>query len=297
MSGAREERQGRRDEARSGRRDGSLGSLVLVLLLGSMLGLPGCARGEGTAESPGEADAARSAQPARGAEPAPAAQPAQTARAAPTASAEGSEEPAQAPEPMVEPASDPILSEVLDEEDRPEARRIIELLALEGGEAVADVGSGDGEWTVALARAVGPEGIVWANGIHRDGLDEVEELVEEHGLEQVQTALGGQQSTGLPDDCCSAMLLRLVYHHFTHPAVMRRVLDRALRPGARLLVIDIRPQSDWRELEGVPDRGGHGITPEELISDLEGDGFEVVSRHEEWYGDEDRFAVLFRAPE
>lgn len=186
--------------------------------------------------------------------------------------------------------------EIPAEEDRAEARRIVELLALEPGETVADVGSGDGEWTAVLARAVGPAGKVWANGIHREGLDEVEELMEELGLEQVETALGDQESTGLPRDCCSAMLLRLVYHHFTDPPAMRRALDEALKPGARLLVIDIRPQTHWRDLEGVPDRGGHGITPEELISELEGNGFTAVSRHDAWDGDEDRFAVLFRAP-
>jgi hypothetical protein len=75
---------------------------------------------------------------------------------------------------------------------------------------------------------------------------------------------------------------------------MRADLRRALRPGGRLVIIDITPQKHWRKLEGVPERGGHGISPESLIRDLTGAGFELVARHEDWDGDEDRYCLVFR---
>ena len=175
-----------------------------------------------------------------------------------------------------------------------EAERIAEVLALRPGLEVADVGAGDGEWAAEIARRVGPEGRVWATEVKEDELEAIRERVEREGLGNVEVVKGDQTRTGLPEDCCDAILLRLVYHHFTDPPRMRADLQRALRPDGRLVVIDIEPQEHWRKLKGVPDRGGHGIPAEDLISELTTDGFEVVDRVEDWNGDGDRYCVVFR---
>ena len=103
-----------------------------------------------------------------------------------------------------------------------------------------------------------------------------------------------REMTGLPDACCDVILLRLVYHHFVRPEEMRASLRNALRPGGLIAVIDVAPQTTWRDLPEVPDRGGHGIPPEDLIDEMTSDGFEVVDRRENWNGEEDRFCVIFR---
>jgi hypothetical protein len=61
-----------------------------------------------------------------------------------------------------------------------------------------------------------------------------------------------------------------------------------------IAVIEIEPQSHWPSLEGVPDRGGHGIPSQELIDEMTSDGFEVIERHDPWEGDSDRYCVVFR---
>ncbi len=159
---------------------------------------------------------------------------------------------------------------------------------------VADIGAGDGEWAVELARQVGETGHVYATEVDEDDLEEVRESLEQTGLDNATTILGDQDGTGLPADCCDAILLRLVYHHFTDPAPMRTSLRQALKPGGLIAVIDILPQSHWRELEGVKDRGGHGIEPEEVLADMTGDGFEAVARYDDWGDEEDHFCIVFR---
>ena len=67
-----------------------------------------------------------------------------------------------------------------------------------------------------------------------------------------------------------------------------------MRPGALLAVVDITPQAHWSRLEGVPERGGHGIEMATLLEEMVGDGFEVVARFEAWPGDEDHYCVVFR---
>ena len=175
-----------------------------------------------------------------------------------------------------------------------EIDEIVGVMALEPGMAVADVGAGNGDWAVQLARHVGGEGRVWATEVDGDEIERIEARVRDAALGNITVVRGDQESSGLPAGCCDAILLRLVYHHFQKPAHMRADLVRALRPGGRLVIVDIEPQSSWRDLPGVPDRGGHGIPAQELIDELTSDGFAVVSRHAEWNGDADRFCVVFR---
>jgi ubiquinone/menaquinone biosynthesis C-methylase UbiE len=175
-----------------------------------------------------------------------------------------------------------------------ESERLAAVLELAPGMSIADVGAGEGDWAETFARQVGDSGHVYATEIDGEELEKIQLRVEEQELANVTVIQGRDDDTGLPDACCDAILLRMVYHHFVKPAPMRRSLRRALRSGGLLVVIDIVPQSHWRKLEGVPERGGHGIPATELIAELARDGFELVARHDEWNGDEDRYCLVFR---
>jgi predicted methyltransferase len=179
----------------------------------------------------------------------------------------------------------------LDSSDEP---RTLEALGLRPGMRVADVGAGNGEWAERLSREVGEAGRVYATEVDRDKLRQVEARVEDAHLGNVTVLVGTQDDTGLPAGCCDAILLRMVYHHFEKPERMRASLRAALRPGAPLVVIDTEPQPQWRHLEGVPDRGGHGIHEDVLLREMTGDGFEVTAKHDHWPGDGERYCVVFR---
>lgn len=156
-----------------------------------------------------------------------------------------------------------------------ELDQIVELLAVAPGSSVADVGAGGGEWTRRLAHRVGPDGRVFATEVTRQQVDGLSALASREGLSQVTVVAGDQDTMGLPDSCCDAMLLRLVYHAFDRPAAMRRSLQRALRPGARVLIIDFRPPID------------------DLVAQMEEIGFQAQTTIEAWRGQEDVYAVLF----
>lgn len=181
--------------------------------------------------------------------------------------------------------------------DLDESEQIAQALGLHPGMRVADVGAGDGEWSEDLARRVGATGHVYATEVDEDDLEDMRERFEETGLDNVTSVLGDALDTGLPADCCDAILLRLVYHHFTDPAPMRSSLHQALRPGGLIAVVDILPQENWRELPGVPDRGGHGIPPADLVQEMTSDGFDLVARYDDWGSEEDHYCVVFRRSE
>jgi predicted methyltransferase len=173
---------------------------------------------------------------------------------------------------------------------------IVASLSLASGMAVADVGAGDGRYSVVLARAVGPGGKVYATEVDRSDIDKIAALARDEGVSNLTTVVGTQADTGLPPGCCDAILLRLVYHHFTDTAAMRSSLWSALRPGGRIAVIDVPPQKGWTRLSGVPDRGGHGIEAAEMEAEMAQSGFEVVARDHDWPAEEDAYLVVFRRP-
>jgi ubiquinone/menaquinone biosynthesis C-methylase UbiE len=183
-----------------------------------------------------------------------------------------------------------------DRADAAESDRIAEVLELRPGMAVADVGAGDGDWSVKLARKIGESGHLYATEVDDELIEKLERRLRRAAPGSHTVVQGTQRTTGLGPGCCDAILVRMVYHHFERPEAMRRDLWAALRPGGKIGIIDIVPQHNWRRLEGVPDRGGHGIPIEDLVSEMTSTGFEVVSQHEEWNGDDDRYCVVFRRP-
>jgi SAM-dependent methyltransferase len=175
-----------------------------------------------------------------------------------------------------------------------EADRIAEALALKPGMRVADVGAGEGRWSVDLAQRVGAEGHVYATEVDDDELEQIRDRVADDELDNVTAIRGDQEDTGLPDGCCDAILLRLVYHHFTDPAAMRASMRRALRPGGVVAVIELNPLEHLDPVPDTPERGGHGIVPEDLVAEMTADGFTVVTRYDDWPGRDDRFCIVFR---
>lgn len=175
-----------------------------------------------------------------------------------------------------------------------EEEQLFAVLGLKPGSNAADVGAGDGEWSEKLARKVGPSGRVYATEVDSSELDKIRKRVQDAGIVNVTAILGTQQDTGLPEACCDAILVRMVYHHFTEPARMRASLRNALRLGGVLVIVDTEPQTSWRKLEGVPKRGGHGIREDDLVREMTADGFEVRARHSDWSGDDDRYCVVFQ---
>ncbi len=103
----------------------------------------------------------------------------------------------------------------------PEMPRLRQVLALKPGVSVADVGAGKGEVTVALAAEVGPSGHVFSTDIDTQALEQIRALVAAAALQNVTVVQAYARDTGLPTNCCDAVVLRRVYHHLSDPGRTR----------------------------------------------------------------------------
>ena len=61
------------------------------------------------------------------------------------------------------------------------------------------------------------------------------------GLKNVTVVDGTAGRTNLPEQCCDAIFMRDVYHHFTDPAAMNASVLASLKPGGMLGVLDFGP--------------------------------------------------------
>jgi ubiquinone/menaquinone biosynthesis C-methylase UbiE len=156
-----------------------------------------------------------------------------------------------------------------------DAKRLVAALHVHQGSTVGEIGAGSGELTVALAREVGPDGRIYSNELNADRRREIGRAVTSAGLANVTIVEGAPASANLPDDCCDAIFMRNVYHHFADPAAMNASLYRATKPGGYIAVIDFAPSgAESAQPSGRSIEAFHGVSAESVIKELESAGFE-----------------------
>ncbi len=146
-----------------------------------------------------------------------------------------------------------------------EAGQIIRLLGLKPGISVGDIGAGSGYHTVRLARALGPQSRIYAQDVMPNYLAGLQKRVRDENLGNVILALGDPHDPRLPADSLDAAILVHMYHEIAQPFAFLHNLVPALKPGARVGIVDLdRPT--WE----------HGTPRDLLRCELAAVGYEQV---------------------
>jgi len=153
---------------------------------------------------------------------------------------------------------------------------IFALMAVAPGGAVADVGAGNGFFTVRLADAVGASGLVYAVDISDGVLRSLRERVERDGRHNVKVVSGETDDPRLPDTSVDAVLINNAYHEMDAHQAMLGHLWKALRPGGRLVIVD-QIEGSRRDADRGRQTARHEIAPGLVRADLEAAGFEIVA--------------------
>ena len=179
-----------------------------------------------------------------------------------------------------------------------EIQRLSRVMNWKAGQVIADVGAGEGEIGFAAAAAVGETGRVYLTELDEEKFVALQKGASQRKLKNVVVLTAAEKETKLPDNCCDAIVLRRVYHHFSAPTEMDASLMRSLRPGGLLAVIEFAPRKSLTAsdpVKGVPsNRGGHGIPKKILLQELTAAGFKLDKSFDDW--PDDGYCVLFRKP-
>lgn len=136
----------------------------------------------------------------------------------------------------------PIVSDSFSTEDARdrlgEAEQVIRLAGVKPGMWVADIGAGEGYYTMRLAPIVGEKGRVLAEDIIPETRDRLAQRVEGERLDNVAVKLGKPDDPMLPRRSFDRIFLVHMYHEVASPYAFLWHLREGLKPGGEIIVVD-----------------------------------------------------------
>jgi len=161
-----------------------------------------------------------------------------------------------------------------DQEEDPD--RAIDVLKLQKGATVADIGAGSGYMTEKLAKKVGPMGKVFATDIQPGMIDLLSKRIAKRKLANVTPILGTQDDPRLPIETIDLAIMVDVYHELSQPQLMLRHIKASLKPGGRLVLVEYR-----KEDPNIPIRPEHKMSVAEAKLEVEAEGFKLTQTNED----------------
>jgi len=115
---------------------------------------------------------------------------------------------------------------------------VIEKLRLKPGDIVADVGAGSGAFSIPMAKAIAPNGILYAVDIDQKLLDFIAERAKKEGVTNLRTVLGEYDDPKLPVKDVDVAFFHRVLHMIEHRQAYVNATAKYLKPDGRIVIID-----------------------------------------------------------
>ena len=112
-----------------------------------------------------------------------------------------------------------------------EAERVLDRLGVRPGFRVADIGTGEGYYTVRLLRRLGSSGTIYAQDVSADYLKRLEARLKREEIRGVRLVLGMPNNPKLMPNSVDVALLSHMYHEIENPYEFFYGLDPPLQPA------------------------------------------------------------------
>jgi cyclopropane fatty-acyl-phospholipid synthase-like methyltransferase len=146
-----------------------------------------------------------------------------------------------------------------------EAKKLMDWAQIDQGTTVADIGAGEGYYTVRLSQRVGMKGRVVAQDINRGALDRLgERVLRERLLDNVTIQEGGYDDPRLQPNSFDRVFMVHMYHEISEPYAFLWRMRPALKKGGQVIVVD-RDQPTNQ----------HGIPPKLLFCEFAAVGYRL----------------------
>jgi ubiquinone/menaquinone biosynthesis C-methylase UbiE len=159
---------------------------------------------------------------------------------------------------------------------------VIACLDLWPGMVVGDLGPGVGHFTLRLARAVEPDGVVYALDASQGTLDDLRRVAADRGITTLRTVLVRRDRLEIPEPV-DLLFVSATYHHLPAPAVYLAEARAHLRPGASVAILESRREgllARWR--------GRHATSPRRVLREMAEAGYRLIATHDVvrgyWFG-------------
>jgi ubiquinone/menaquinone biosynthesis C-methylase UbiE len=161
--------------------------------------------------------------------------------------------------------------------------KVMDIVGVEPGMVIGEVGAGRGYFTFWLSRRVGETGKVYANDIVPSVLRSVRERCERDGITNIETVLGEVDDPLLPEGALDMVFIVNAFHDLTQPVVLLNSLISSLKPRATVVIID-------RDPEKYPSARNHFLSKEEVLETIAQSDF-VLDRVETFLSEHNIYVV------
>jgi predicted TIM-barrel fold metal-dependent hydrolase/ubiquinone/menaquinone biosynthesis C-methylase UbiE len=178
--------------------------------------------------------------------------------------------------------SSQLLTQEQEREKRFKVSELFRALEVKEGFRVADVGAGDGFLATRLARAVGPSGRVMAVEVAEEQVRRLRRRMQEDGVDNVEVIQGETKDPKLAAESLDGVVIVNAYHEMTEYMAMLERIHQALKPGARLAIVDPVRTEKGQPVKQPRERqvARHWLTMELVGEDLAKAGFEVLEKRD-----------------
>lgn len=152
------------------------------------------------------------------------------------------------------------------ESEKPE--ELLEILGIKKGDTIADIGAGPGFFSLRAAQRVGPTGKVFAVDVQPEMIDGLKRMAAKSGLENIVPVLGSFDDPKLPENSVDAVLIVISYHEFSRPEDMMRHIYRAMKPDARMLLVEYKAEDPDSRVTPP-----HKMAEKDILAELSAFGF------------------------
>jgi predicted methyltransferase len=149
-------------------------------------------------------------------------------------------------------------------DERLQINRVMDMLGIEPGKNVADIGAGSGWFAVRAARRVMGSGTVYAVDINPEAIHYIDQRAKKEQLQNIKTILSKPDDPEVPAISIDAVLLLKTYHEVAHPVALLRNLRSSLKPGAKIGIIDRNGNGE-----------NHGVSKDVVVREAAQAGYEL----------------------
>jgi ubiquinone/menaquinone biosynthesis C-methylase UbiE len=181
-------------------------------------------------------------------------------------------------------AGDLSIFEYPDRDKKLQIDRVMDLLHITPGKSVADLGAGSGWFTVRAARRVGPGGTVFAEDISPAAIQYITDRARREKLSNIRTVLDKPGTMNLPPASVDAVLMLKAYHEFAQAVPLMILLKPALKPGARIGIIDRNGNGSGTD---------HGVPQATVEREMDQAGYRRVAKYDFTKADGQDYFLIF----
>jgi predicted methyltransferase len=155
---------------------------------------------------------------------------------------------------------------------------VIRVLNVRPGMIVGDLGPGAGHFTLRFARAVEPDGVVYALDASQSTLSDLMRVAADRAITNLRAVRVPRDRLEVPEPV-DLLFVSATYHHLPDPSTYFAEARTHLRPGARVAILESRREGLLARWQAF-----HASSPRQVIREVTDAGYRLVATHDVVYG-------------